>query len=235
MTEEFEKAGGRLVITTGRGSPTVLEEMRQYGLNQDVIGANGSAIRLAGCHPVVRYLDFNAASTMFENLMKVNPQIRYSHYVDDTIQYIFSNMDGHIPYEGEEYWKYIDQLDYTYAHTNKCSIRTNSPEEIGPIMEMLKEKYGDSLTVSIPNDHELDITAKGVDKGSAIRQVLDYYGLTEEEAAGIGDGNNDLAIMENVALKFAMENGDKELISQCDHTVKSVAEALQIIMKTNGN
>ncbi|MBR0137317.1 MAG: HAD family phosphatase [Erysipelotrichaceae bacterium] len=235
MTEEFEKAGGRIVITTGRGSPTVLDDMSRYGLILDVIGANGSAIRKRGQKPEVKHHDYSVASTMFENLMTVNPNIRYSHYIDDEVQYIFNNMAANIIVGSSEYNDYLDQIKDTYDHNNKCSIRTNTPEEIFPITEMLKEKYGDLITVSIPNDHELDITAKGVDKGSAIREVLDFYGLTKEEAAGIGDGKNDLAIMENVALKFAMANGDQELICQCVFTVKSAAEALRIIMKTNGN
>lgn len=233
MTEEYEKTGGKIVVTTGRGSPTVIDDLNRYGIIFDLIGANGSSIRRYGFPAEVSYINDETASTMFDNLMKVNYRIRYSHYVDDEVQYIFDNISGSIFPDSPEFNQYRISIQNTFNRTNKCSIRTSSPEEIEPIVRMLKNQYGDSITVSVPNDHELDITARGVDKGTAIDRLLEIYGLSKDEAAGIGDGNNDLAIMEKVSLRFAMKGADPDLISSCNMVVESVADALQIIMNIN--
>ncbi|MBQ1826879.1 MAG: HAD family phosphatase [Erysipelotrichaceae bacterium] len=232
LTEEYEKAGGRVVITTGRGSPTVLDEMKEYSLFLDVIGANGSAIRKLNCPKTVRYLDPDIYSTLFDRVISVNRNIRYSHYIDDEIQYIYNNLAGSRLSE-DDLAAYRSKTVNAFDMANKISLRTNTPREMLEIREMLDKEYGNALTVSVPNDHEVDITAQGVDKGSAIREVLQYYGIAKDEAAGIGDGINDLAIMENVSLRFAMKGSHPELIRNCDQQVESVAEAIRIIMKIN--
>ena len=78
-----------------------------------------------------------------------------------------------------------------------------------------------------------DITAGGVDKGSAIREFCEHYGIDYEETAGIGDGRNDKAIFEAVKLKFAVNNGHPELKALADYCVDSVAEAIEMIMENN--
>ncbi len=232
LTEEYEKAKGRVVITTGRGSPTVLEEMKEYSLSLDVIGANGSSIRKLNCPKAVRYLDPEICSSLFDKVICVNRNIRYSHYVDDEVQYIYNNLAGTVLSE-DDLAAYSSQIADSLDKANKVSLRTNTPQEMTEIRSMLEEEYGNALTVSVPNDREVDITAKGVDKGSAIREVLEYYGITKQEAAGIGDGINDLTIMENVSLRFAMKGSHPELIRNCDQQVESVAEAIRIIMQMN--
>lgn len=66
------------------------------------------------------------------------------------------------------------------------------------------------LTVSpsfadvVPNATFLNITAPGVDKGSALTYIADSRGYTTEEIVTIGDGPNDVPLFANAGTAIAM-------------------------------
>lgn len=230
---EFEKQGGRLVVTTGRGSPSVLKQMDEYDIAGDMIGANGSAIRKYGFPIEIKFHNPEILEDMFMDIISINSNVSYNHFENDSVNYHFNNLDGSLQIGGKQYCEYLEALKATRDRNNKCSVKTNTPDELDEIETMLKSKYGSRITLSEPSEIQADITAEGVNKGSAIDELLDYYGIRREETAGVGDGRNDKAIMDKVNLKFAMSSGHPDLISICDYTVESVAQAIDIIMKFN--
>ena len=70
----------------------------------------------------------------------------------------------------------------------------------------------------------MDINMRGVDKSLAARHVMEYYGLTMDEAMAFGDGGNDLPLVRDVALGVAMGNACEELKQAADYVSLSVDE-----------
>lgn len=60
-------------------------------------------------------------------------------------------------------------------------------------------------------DTFMDINVRGVDKSLGAHHVMEYYGLTMDEAMAFGDGGNDLPLVRDVALGVAMGNACDEL------------------------
>ena len=56
-----------------------------------------------------------------------------------------------------------------------------------------------------------EVTAKGVNKGSGIRKVLELYGGSVDDCYGFGDSNNDIEMMRTVAHSIAMGNGAQNI------------------------
>lgn len=52
----------------------------------------------------------------------------------------------------------------------------------------------------------LDVTPPGIDKGSAVRDVLAYLNLTPDDAIAFGDGMNDLPMLTAVRHGYVMAN-----------------------------
>jgi Cof subfamily protein (haloacid dehalogenase superfamily) len=52
---------------------------------------------------------------------------------------------------------------------------------------------------------------KGVSKGSAVKILADYYGISSEQVMCIGDSENDLSMIKFAGLGVAMENGDENV------------------------
>ena len=70
----------------------------------------------------------------------------------------------------------------------------------------------------------MDINPRGVDKSLGARHVMEYYGLTMDEAMAFGDGGNDLPLVRDVALGVAMGNACEELKQAADYVSLSVDE-----------
>jgi Cof subfamily protein (haloacid dehalogenase superfamily) len=61
-----------------------------------------------------------------------------------------------------------------------------------------------------------------VSKGSAVRALLDYYGLKREQVAGAGDALNDLPMLGEVGYRIAMGNAEPEVKAVADLVVADV-------------
>lgn len=94
-----------------------------------------------------------------------------------------------------------------------------SPEVEAEIMEQLPE-----CVQSRWIDLFMDINLKGIDKSVGARKVMEYYGLTMQEAMAFGDGGNDLPLVRDVAVGVAMGNACDELKAVADYITSSVDE-----------
>jgi hydroxymethylpyrimidine pyrophosphatase-like HAD family hydrolase len=57
----------------------------------------------------------------------------------------------------------------------------------------------------------LELTRKGVDKGSALQAVLKHYGIAREEVVSFGDNQNDIELLRSSGLGIAMGNAHPKL------------------------
>ncbi|OVA12472.1 Endoribonuclease YbeY [Macleaya cordata] len=53
----------------------------------------------------------------------------------------------------------------------------------------------------------LEIVPSGTSKGSGVRMLLDHFGVTAKEVMAIGDGENDIEMLELASLGVALSNG----------------------------
>lgn len=94
------------------------------------------------------------------------------------------------------------------------------PEECDRILQELPGcrglRWHDGLAIDI-------VPADG-SKESGIARVLSAYGLTREECAAVGDGYNDLSMIQWAGLGIAMGNGKPEVRQAADYVTGAVME-----------
>jgi len=66
-----------------------------------------------------------------------------------------------------------------------------------------------SLSPVMPDTSFLNITPVGVDKGEAVRAVAHEYGLSLDQVMMVGDGANDVPVMQIVGAAVAMGNAER--------------------------
>ena len=71
-------------------------------------------------------------------------------------------------------------------------------------------------TVGLKQSDMAEICLKGVDKGSGIKTILSYYGEERKSSVGVGDGANDIEMIEYAGLGIAMGNADECLKVKAD-------------------
>ncbi len=81
--------------------------------------------------------------------------------------------------------------------------------------------YRETLQVTVSGEIWLDITAKGANKGVAIKALQEKLGITFDETMVFGDYLNDLEMMEVAYHSYAMENAHEDLKKVARFTAKS--------------
>ncbi|MBQ9625257.1 MAG: HAD family phosphatase [Clostridia bacterium] len=67
----------------------------------------------------------------------------------------------------------------------------------------------------------LELTPKGVNKGTAVEFMREHFGFSKDETACIGDDTNDIAMFQACGKSLAIANGCKEAIDAANSTVNT--------------
>ncbi len=104
------------------------------------------------------------------------------------------------------------------------------PGQIAPLEVQLKKKYPDvSIVQSAP--YFIEVMAKGIRKGPAVKLLADSLGITMEEAIAFGDNYNDADMLETVGKGYLMGNAPLDLQKRignvtADHNHDGIAQVL---------
>lgn len=63
----------------------------------------------------------------------------------------------------------------------------------------------------------LELTPRGIDKGSGLLLALEALGIPAEDSVAFGDGQNDLGMFRAAGLRIAMGNGSDALKAEADY------------------
>lgn len=112
------------------------------------------------------------------------------------------NIDTYQIVTGQKNYDKMSQLEKFIGENNNLKITNASSAYIEKIQN--------------GNHYFFDITNKNVNKGIAIKQLLEYLKLGKENAIGFGDHINDHDLFESVGFKIAMANANPKLKEQAD-------------------
>ncbi len=93
------------------------------------------------------------------------------------------------------------------------------------------EKYDSSLQVVDGGNGWLDFTMKGVNKGTALRELARIEGFSLKEALCFGDSENDVAMFQECGISYAMETGREHVKAEADYICSNVTEKLKEFLR----
>lgn len=96
----------------------------------------------------------------------------------------------------------------------------------------LHEKYDDRLLATDSGNGWFDFTLKGVDKGTALRELAAVKGFSLAETLCFGDSENDIAMFHECAVSYAMETAKPHVLEQADHVCGDVRRTLLAFLGT---
>ena len=91
----------------------------------------------------------------------------------------------------------------------KINCRVDTQEEARQLQEYL-QAHADALVNAPSNQGHFEITASGVNKGTAILHLADRLGIDAQDVAVYGDGGNDLEMLTMFAHSYAPCTAQKE-------------------------
>ena len=108
-----------------------------------------------------------------------------------------------------------------YHHQETIGINLFAPIEYD---EIIKKEVPEDYVYFRYHDYGVDIAPPPHDKGAAIKMVLEYLGLSRDNAMAIGDDIADIAMFEHVKYGIAMANGKEETIKTATHVTKHISK-----------
>jgi len=109
----------------------------------------------------------------------------------------------------------LQEADQTFRLTDVVLKRDVSVEEIVSVLRR------EGVNVSVfDSGYAIHICGPGVSKAVGLNVVLDRLGLSGEDAVGIGDGANDVELLEACGYGIALQNAPEALKSVADYVTK---------------
>ena len=236
--ERFIAEGGRFAISTGRSfvNFAIQMEVEKLPVNAPVILSNGAEI-----------YDFSTGRTLWKKTLPLTAA--------DCLEEVCARFPaiGFEAYHGEEVYTFRANAA-TERHLKRCRL-TGIPAEIrempAPWDKVILQNDDTALLrqaedyilarwtefeVTFSNPYLLEMTAKGANKGLCVRWLADYLGIAPDRIYCVGNGINDIPMLEVSAIPFAPADSYQEvkdwgatLLPPCNESC--VARLIEILEK----
>lgn len=155
-------------------------------------------------------------------------QIFSSYIKDNTI----IEIDDFILNNNDVEWTYYSYNDRftrdkiedieTFVNENEIFkiVGISSPKRIADFKSTLPQNIYDIVEVTNSEPNRIEFVNKGMTKVKSIDLVLDKLGIDKEKVVAIGDGDNDIAMLQYVGLGIAMKNSPDNVKEQADMITK---------------
>ncbi len=107
---------------------------------------------------------------------------------------------------------------------HKVLIETPAPEGTPNVQARVQEYVGDRARVVISSPRRIEVVLPGISKAWAMSWIADYLGVRQKETMGIGDGDNDVEMVEWAGMGIAMGNATPATKAVADWVAPSVQE-----------
>lgn len=241
---KLHESGVRFMMASGRDHFYRLVLEKIFGFQIDAIGMNG-------CNVVI------------DNEVLCDHGLTHQDTVDvlKTLENVpvEANFLG-INSNGDHVFQYVDREPYArFYELHKQGIFKNMSDK--PLSEWIKDEskppfnklvglvktvkdrdillsyfekeYGERLDVIYSGLENIELMPKGISKGNALLELMELKGYKPTEVAVIGDSMNDLTMLQVTPYSFAMSHSDAIIKESSHYVVKSVADAINMVLKIN--
>lgn len=98
---------------------------------------------------------------------------------------------------------------------DKC-LAVGEPELLVPLEEQLRQELGMRINVFRSEPFYLELVPKGIDKANSLKVLRNRTKTAKEETIAIGDGYNDISMIQYAGLGVAMANAQPPVKAQAN-------------------
>ncbi|MEW7867428.1 Cof-type HAD-IIB family hydrolase [Aeromonas diversa] len=208
--------GVKFVMATGRHYVDVRHIRDTLGLDIYLITSNGAVV-----HDKQDQLVFN--QTIAADIARELVTLERDSDIHLNVYYgeewlVEAEMPWLLQFHHESGFSYrkVDLASHPLDRVNKV-FYIGEHEKLVEIERGLKARYGQLLHVTFSLPDCLEVMHGEVNKGSAVKAVLEQNGLSLEQAIAFGDGMNDFEMLSMVGHGVVMGNAHDRLINALPH------------------
>lgn len=243
--------GVHIVISTGRVYVNAESYSNLIGVTSPVIASNGAFVKEKDRNEAIfkGYLSEELSLKLINIFYKYKvspsfstPEKIYTSNIFMTVFMFLLKLRGLIKEDynaefikSQNQWEEV--LKKEKGNLIKCEVNSISEDKLKKVRKELENI--DEIEIASSSKHNIEITCKGVSKGTAVKRLAEFYNIKEEEIIAIGDSENDLSMIEYAGLGIAMGNAIEKVKEKANFITDSndnegVAKAIKkFILKEN--
>lgn len=243
------QSGVTVLVATGRPWMGVPEELRSFPGMSYALTSNGA-----------RVLDTRTNAVLIERLIEPGPAKKALEICGkyDTLQEIYFDGQGYAQadkiqlveryHKNPNMWEYmrktripVDDIHALLGRENRGLDKVQAlfadMEERKKAWEELSREEDLELVGSL--GYNIEINARGVNKGTALVELGRLLGIRREEIMACGDGDNDTVMLREAGFGVAMGNAEEETKDAADYITltneeEGVADAIEKFVLRGG-
>lgn len=253
LLDRIRQRGCEIVVSTGRIHSECVRFLHSLELDGVMIGSAGALIS-----------DVATGRTIQRNVIPdrilrgfLNDLVAHGHLIQllqdrSTASHEYVLLGDASPHPATTWWlehhgltfersTSLDGLDL--SHVLRANVITDG-QDLSEMVDAMSDVYGQSLVmrhwqaVTAEDSKDawmLEVFDRGVDKWSAIEQLLSERSITASDVVAIGDGLNDIGMLTGAGRGIAMGQAEAPLRSVADDVVSprdqgGLTEALRLIL-----
>lgn len=230
--KEALDSGINVTVATGRMYSSAKSHIDFLESKVPIIACNGALIKDSNTGDIIHQNTIKKDNCMsvLDILEKYN--VYYQYYSEDLLMCKDLKVDNDkLRILNKIMSKDVDLVfeeDISNYIVNKDILKVIVIEEknisiLDDIKKDLKEIEGLEITKSWFNN--IEIMAKGSNKGNAVKIIADYLNIDREDIIAFGDNYNDITMLEFAGTGVAMGNADEFVKSKADYVTKKNTES----------
>lgn len=248
--KRLDENGIKFVFTSGRATPSVRYLMESTGIDNPLVTNNGALAFI------------NKDNLIYQNPLKyeeVEELINFSQEIKLFFQFYdldtyYSNRMcperfNHLEKDSTYGMNYQVNFSFSTKPLKELKLRKNSAfkfqifldkndsNKLSTILEKVSEM---GLYATTSSYGMIEIMQKNVNKFNGLSEISYLLGISKEEMAAIGDQDNDIPMLENVGMSFAMGNAIDKVKEISDFVVSTndefgLVDAINIVLEKNSH
>lgn len=206
VIKKIQAKGVKVFIATGRHHCDTFVFKQMLQLDSYLITSNGAKIHDENNKEVFSH---NISADIAATLIKLNID-------NEIIQNIYQNdvwYCNNLPIALKDFYK-ESGFTYTMKPFNEISgdvtkffyICNTNPDKLIDLETQIIAQFSDKLNITFSLPTCLELMKRGVSKGSAIKEILEYEKIDLKDAIAFGDGLNDYEMLKTVGKGLLMGN-----------------------------
>lgn len=248
--KKLDENGIKFVFTSGRATPSVRYLMESTGIDNPLVTNNGALAFI------------NKENLIYQNPLKyeeVEELINFSQ--ENKLFFQFYDLDtyysnrmcperfNHLEKDSTYGMNYQVNFSFSTKPLKELKLRKNSAfkfqifidkndsNKLSTILEKVSEM---GLYATTSSYGMIEIMQKNVNKFNGLSEISYLLGISKEEMAAIGDQDNDIPMLENVGMSFAMGNAIDKVKEISDFVVSTndefgLVDAINIVLEKNSH
>lgn len=225
--QSAQRRGTIISLATGKLLASVQPLLSDLGIGGLHITCNGAAVMDAttGAPVVMWALSPSQQDLALAAIRELEPDMPIAWYTTDTIYTDASRglLDETLAAYHEPPVRHVARLNRTLPPPLKF-LMTGDHARLLSLRDALRERLGSAVTVVRTTSDFVEVMAPGISKGAALHELAERLGVPREAIVAIGDGENDIPLLEAAGLGIAMGNAMPALRALTDHHTLSNAD-----------